>query len=45
MLGRTEVEDSERNIANKVNLGTFMAAFFVQCLEATGCKTVYLEFP
>ena len=42
MLGKIGVEDSERNITNKVNRGTFTAVFFVQCLEAIGCKTVHL---
>jgi hypothetical protein len=43
MLGRIGVEDSERNITNKVNRGTFTAAFFVQCLEAIGCRVVRLD--
>jgi hypothetical protein len=36
------VHDSERNITNKVNRGTFTAAFFAQCLVAIGCHTVHL---
>lgn len=36
------VEDSERNVTNKINRGTFTAAFFLQCLEAVGCKTLRL---
>jgi 3-mercaptopyruvate sulfurtransferase SseA len=43
MLGRIGVEDSERNITNKVNRGTFTAAFFVQCLEAIGCQTLRIK--
>ena len=44
-LGAIGVEDSERNITNKVNRGTFTAAFFVQCLEAIGCHTLRLKEP
>ena len=37
------VKDSERNISNKIARGTFTAIFFVQCLQAIGCRTVHLE--
>lgn len=37
------VHDSERNITNKINRGSFAAAFFVQCLEAMGCHTLHLR--
>ena len=37
------VHDSERNITNKVNRGTFTAAFFVECLVAIGCHTLHLD--
>jgi 3-mercaptopyruvate sulfurtransferase SseA len=37
------IHDSERNITNKINRGTFTAAFFLQCLAAIGCKTLRLE--
>ncbi len=37
------IHDSERNVTNKINRGTFTAAFFLQCLEAIGCKTLRLE--
>lgn len=39
-LAAIGVEDSERNITNKINRGTFTAAFFVQCLEAIGCHNL-----
>ena len=39
------VHDSERNITNKVNRGSFSAAFFVQCLESMGCHTIRLHEP
>ena len=37
------VNDSERNISNKIARGSFTAVFFVQCLEAIGCKNVHLN--
>jgi len=37
------IKDNERNISNKLARGTFTAVFFVQCLEAIGCKTLHLE--
>lgn len=42
-LGEIGVKDNELNIKNKINRGTFTAIFFVQCLEAIGCKTIRLE--
>lgn len=36
------VKDSERNISNKIARGSFTAVFFVQCLEAIGCRTIHL---
>jgi hypothetical protein len=37
------IDESERNIANKIARGSFTAVFFVQCLAAVGCHTVHLE--
>jgi Domain of unknown function (DUF6471) len=37
------VEETDRNIANKIARGGFSAVFFVQCLQAIGCHTVHLE--
>lgn len=37
------VHDTELNIKNKVSRGGFTAVFFVQCLEAIGCKTLNLH--
>jgi 3-mercaptopyruvate sulfurtransferase SseA len=42
-LGEIGVQDSERNVTNKINRGTFTAAFFLQCLTAMGCKTLRFE--
>lgn len=37
------VKDSERNISNKIARGSFSTVFFIQCMEAIGCKTIHLE--
>lgn len=42
-LAAIGVQDSERNIANKLARGSFTAVFFVQCLVAIGCHTVRIE--
>ena len=42
-LAATGVKDSERNISNKISRGSFTAVFFVQCMEAIGCKTIHLD--
>jgi Domain of unknown function (DUF6471) len=42
-LAAVGVKDNERNISNKISRGTFTAVFFVQCMEAIGCKTIHLD--
>ena len=42
-LAAIGVKDNERNLSNKIGRGTFTAIFFVQCMEAIGCKTIHLE--
>ena len=42
-LADVGINDSERNISNKISRGSFTAVFLVQCLEAIGCKTIHLE--
>ncbi|WMT75085.1 DUF6471 domain-containing protein [Bradyrhizobium sp. Ash2021] len=42
-LATVGIDDSERNISNKISRGTFTAVFFIQCMEAVGCKTIHLE--
>ena len=42
-LATVGIQETERNIANKISRGGFTAAFFVQCLIAVGCHTVRLE--
>lgn len=42
-LATMGIKESEQNIANKLSRGTFTAVFFVQCMEAIGCRTIYLD--
>ena len=37
------VEETERNIANKISRGGFTAVFFLQCLEAIGAEELRLK--
>jgi hypothetical protein len=37
------VEETDRNIANKISRGGFSAVFLVQCLEAMGAKEISLR--
>lgn len=32
--------EAEANIANKLSRGGFSAAYFLQCIEAMGCKFI-----
>jgi hypothetical protein len=42
-LSAIGIEEDRRNLSNKIGRGSFTAVFFVQCLEAIGCKTVHLD--
>jgi len=42
-LGEAGIQETERNLTNKIARGTFTAAFFVQCLKAIGATTVRLD--
>lgn len=42
-LGAIGVHESESNIANKLSRATFTAAFFVQVLDAIGCRVLRLK--
>lgn len=42
-LAEIGVNESERNLNNKISRGGFTAVFFVQCLVAIGCSTLRLE--
>lgn len=39
-LAEIGIRDTEVNIRNKIARGGFTAVFFVQCLEAIGCRSV-----
>ena len=41
-LAAIGVQESSRNLRNKVSRGGFSAVFFVQCLEAIGCDRIDL---
>ena len=36
------VEESPKNLSNKIGRGTFTAGFFLQCLEAIDCHVIRL---
>jgi 3-mercaptopyruvate sulfurtransferase SseA len=42
-LSEIGISDNRRNITNKVGRGNFTAVFFVQCMEAIGCRTIHLQ--
>jgi hypothetical protein len=42
-LAAIGLKDDPRNISNKIGRGTFATTFFLQCLDAIGCKTLHLE--
>jgi hypothetical protein len=42
-LALLSVQENERNLTNKINRGTFSAAFFLQCLSAIGYKSLRFE--
>jgi uncharacterized protein DUF6471 len=37
------VQETERNLNNKISRGGFSAAFLIQCLEAIGAKDIRLD--
>jgi len=43
LLRSVGVEESAENLTNKINRGKFSANFFLQCLDAMGCKTIRLS--
>ena len=42
-LAEIGITDDERNIANKISRGSFTAVFFLQCMQAIGCRTLHLS--
>jgi hypothetical protein len=37
------IQETERNLNNKISRGGFTAAFLIQCLTAIGTSTLHLE--
>lgn len=37
------IQETEKNVANKIARGGFSAAFFLQCLRALGVKTLHFD--
>lgn len=42
-LAEMGINDTAKNISNKIARGSFTAGFFVMCLEAVGCKIIRLS--
>lgn len=42
-LGDIGIQETERNLNNKISRGGFTAAFLMQCLEAIGTKDLRLD--
>ncbi|WBQ11705.1 DUF6471 domain-containing protein [Hyphomonadaceae bacterium BL14] len=42
-LAKIGIEENDRNLANKISRGSFTAAFFIQCLEAIGCREIRIS--
>ena len=42
-LGTLGVQETERNLANKISRGGFTGAFLIQCLDAIGCHQLHLD--
>jgi 3-mercaptopyruvate sulfurtransferase SseA len=43
MLTELGINETDRNIANKLARGGFSAVFLIQCLSAIGCETLHLN--
>jgi hypothetical protein len=42
-LAKIGIDDNARNLSNKIARGSFTAVFFIQCLDAIGCKNLHLN--
>jgi hypothetical protein len=42
-LGVLGIQETERNLANKISRGGFTGAFLIQCLDAIGCRSLQLS--
>lgn len=43
LLEAIGVQETKISIDSKISRGTFSAAFFLQCLNAIGCKNLFVE--
>ncbi len=41
-LTKAGIPENERNLTNKISRGGFSAVFFLECLDAAGCKNIEL---
>lgn len=39
-LTKAGIPENERNLTNKISRGGFSAVFFLECLDAAGCKQI-----
>lgn len=42
-LGAMGIQETERNLTNKISRGGFTAAFLLQCLEAIGANDIRIR--
>ena len=42
-LAARGVQETEKNLANKISRGSFTASFFLQCLAVMGVKRIELD--
>ena len=42
-LAAIGIQETERNLNNKISRGGFTTAFLIQCLEAIGCRSLQLS--
>ncbi len=42
-LATIGIQETERNLNNKISRGGFTTAFLLQCLEAIGCRSLQLS--
>lgn len=42
-LEKIGLQETERNLANKISRGGFSAVFFLECLDVVGCHTLRLS--
>jgi hypothetical protein len=43
LLRAIGVEDTPKNLSNKIARGRFTATFFMQCMRAIGCRIIHLD--